>query len=346
MSAAAPIPNAWQCLLQTEAACPPAGYRHLERPAAELEAAQAHRLVAELSELGVLRVRGADARAFLRRILSNPVTADAEHAEFGALCQSNGRVIANFILYAWQDCLHLLLSLDLMETVSRELGKYVLASRVVIEPAQAETARMGLAGEDAAAVLERHCGTLPAEAMHVRPHPEYTLIRLPGEKPWFVLCGQPQALGVLWQAARDHGLQAGAGEAWRLLEIMHRLARISATASGRHLPQALELERLGGLDFNKGCYPGQEVIVRLRHRGRLKRGLYTVCSQRLPLEAGAPILRETDGAPAGEIVHAASLPQGGSLALAVLLIESANQPLVCNDGAHRHAILRADTSGH
>ena len=175
-------------------------------------------------------------------------------------------------------------------------------------------------------MLRRHCGDLPENAMRALSQPGYTLIRLPGQPPWFVLCGQPQALGDIWQKARDHGLPTGAGAAWRLLEVTHRLARISKASSGRHLPQALDLERLGGLDFNKGCYPGQEVIVRLRHRGRLKRGLYLIRSQR-PLETGAPILQD-NGTPAGEVVHAAPSPEGGSLALAVLSTEAADTPLV------------------
>ena len=271
-------------------------------------------LAAQLSTLGVLRVSGADARDFLQRILSNPVAVDTEHAEFGALCRPSGRTLSNFILYEWQDSLQLLLSLDLLTTVQAELNKYVLASRVRIQPAG--LACLGLAGD-------QH--RMPTQPMQVHGDPEHVSIRLPGDTPWHLLCGQSQTLNAIHAQAVQAGLPAGTDAAWTLLEISARLARISLACSDKHLPQALELDRLGGLDFNKGCYPGQEVVIRLQHRGTLKRRLCTLRSTQ-PLQAGAPVLQRTGGN-AGEVVQAAPHPEGGSLALAVLTTAAMAQPL-------------------
>ena len=301
MSATPANPPAWLQVLEqaghAPAFTPAGGIAHLGDPHAELNAAREPRLIAELSQLGVLRVSGADARDFLRRILSNPVKVNAGQAEYGALCQTNGRVSADFLLCERPDGLYLLPSLDLAQATHTELAKYILASQVEIQPVHTEIARIGLAGQEAAELLESHCNGIPSQAFAALTQPQYTVMRMPGEPPWFVLCGDPQALGELWQACLHQGLQAGADDAWAFIEVSHHLARLSSASSARHLPQALGLERFGTLDFHKGCYPGQEVIVRLSHRGKLKRHLHALHSPQ-PFNTGEEIFQASGEPPA------------------------------------------------
>lgn len=332
MNTTAVNPAAWLQLLEesghTPAYTAAGGIAQLGDPDSELNAALKPRLAAELSELGVLRVSGADSHEFLRRILSNPVNVNTHQAEYGALCQPNGRVISNFLLCERADGLYLLPSLDLVEPTRAELSKYVLNSQVEIRPVQDTIARMGLAGDAATALIGDCCDGIPEQPFAALTRPEYTVIRLPGEAPWFALCGDPQALGEVWQAAQRHGLQAAAANAWALVEITNHLARLTLASSAKHLPQALGLERFGTLDFDKGCYPGQEVIIRLSHRGKLKRHLHALRST-LPFSADESIL-QANGEPAGAVVHAAGHPEGG-YALAVLA-DTAAAPLSHGSG--------------
>lgn len=333
MSATSVNPAAWLQLLEeaghTLAYTSADGIAHLGDPDGELNAALKPQLVAELSELGVLCVTGTDSRDFLRRILSNPVNTNTHQAEYGAICQPNGRVISNFLLCERADGLYLLPSLDLTEATRVELSKYVLSSQVEIHSALTTTARMGLAGHAATALLSESCGSIPEQPFAALTRPEYTVIRLPGETPWFALCGDPQALSNIWRTAQQHGLHAAAANAWALVEIANHLARLTRASSAKHLPQALDLERFGALDFDKGCYPGQEVITRLSHRGKLKRHLHVLRSTQ-PFNASESIL-QANGEPAGEVVHAARHPEGGC-ALAVLADFAADAPLSHGDG--------------
>lgn len=92
---------------------------------------------------------------------------------------------------------------------------------------------------------------------------------------------------------------------WLPIDLRTGLPWLLPAASGRHLPQFLGLQRLGALDYRKGCFPGQEVIARLHHLGRIKHGLrgFRMNSGAVPAPASA--LHTGDGLSAGEVVIAA-----------------------------------------
>jgi tRNA-modifying protein YgfZ len=107
-------------------------------------------------------------------------------------------------------------------------------------------------------------------------------------------------------------------QAWRWLEVRSGLARVVAVTSEQFVPQMLNLELLGGVDFQKGCYPGQEVVARSQYRGTLKRRTYLMNSAGA-LSDGQEVFHSADpGQPAGVVVLAASLPGGPHAALVEL----------------------------
>jgi tRNA-modifying protein YgfZ len=109
---------------------------------------------------------------------------------------------------------------------------------------------------------------------------------------------------------------------WMLSDILSGVADVQAATFEAFVPQMLNYESVDGVNFKKGCYPGQEVVARSQFRGILKRRTYLVSSP-LPLQAGQEIFHSSDASqPAGQVVQAVSHPQHGHWALVCLQTSS------------------------
>ncbi|MDZ7748958.1 MAG: hypothetical protein U5K43_09010 [Halofilum sp. (in: g-proteobacteria)] len=121
-------------------------------------------------------------------------------------------------------------------------------------------------------------------------------------------------------------MHTAAAADWRLLEIEAGIPRVYDATAGQFVAQMLNLDRLGAIDFHKGCYPGQEVIARTHYLGRIKRRMYVLrVDDATPPPPGSAI--HAGGDTVGSCVDAAAHPEGGCLALAVLRVESAEAAL-------------------
>jgi folate-binding protein YgfZ len=130
----------------------------------------------------------------------------------------------------------------------------------------------------------------------------------------------PDAAGqarLLWigPAASTPGLLQGLPELplahWQWLEVMSGVARVNAATSGQFVPQMLNFELLGGVDFKKGCYPGQEIVARSQYLGKLKRRGFLLHGE-APLQSGQEVYWSGDEAqPAGKVALASAHPDAG-----------------------------------
>jgi tRNA-modifying protein YgfZ len=113
---------------------------------------------------------------------------------------------------------------------------------------------------------------------------------------------------------------------WNAMEISSGIARLSAAVSEAFVPQMLNYESVGGVNFKKGCYPGQEVVARSQFRGTLKRRGYIVTSE-TALQAGQEVFdgREPEQ-PSGLIAQAAAHPSGGFIAIVSMQIAAQDSP--------------------
>jgi len=275
----------------------------------------------------LLRLRGADAGDFLQRMLAGDVRrVSPQRAVPAAWCGRDGRVLAVPLVVALADALHLLLPRSLLPATADGLQRYVLGSDVQFDPDPAEVTMLGTAGAHAEARIEQVCGAAPAAAWQAVTAADGNSIavRMPGATPCFVLLGSHAAL-----TPRRRAWQPGCtlldDNAWGLLEVDAGLVRVEAALSGAFLPQMLNLDRIGGLDLDKGCFPGQEVVARLHYRGRLKRRL---CRLRAaaPLSPGTQLLN-AGGNTVGTVVHGAGDARQQIHALAVVQIDAATAPL-------------------
>ncbi len=262
----------------------------------------------ELEDLGVLRIAGPDAVRFLQGQLSSDVTrVAAGRALLAGYHNPQGRAIALLRLVALGEGeLLALLPRELATSVAQRLAKYVLRAKVAITEVSHEWRVSALA---AASELTRGEPADPDPAPRAAGEP----IRLALEKHsarWLELAPRTSA----------SRLDPAAREQWRLLEIRAGIPQVYTATSERFVAQMLNLDALGAIAFDKGCYSGQEVIARAHYRGRVKRRTQRWRS-RAPLTLAPGDAGVLPDGRTFEVVHGARLPDGRCEFLAVAALE-------------------------
>ncbi len=263
-----------------------------------------------LTQWGVIRAQGEEAAKFLHGQLTQDIALLGQHeARFAGYCSAKGRLLATLI--AWKSSeseVLLALPAELLPAILKRLSMFVMRAKCKLSDASAEIQLWGLSGASAEAWL----GSGAPEARWAKSEINAaTLIRLPGVAA--------QARFVLAQAAAAPApeLPQVSETDWQLLELLSGQPCVLSATSEQFVPQMLNLELLGGVNFQKGCYPGQEVVARMQYRGTLKRRtfLFETEGQVLP---GQEIFHSEDPAqPAGMVANAAH--KGGH---ALLLAET------------------------
>jgi hypothetical protein len=318
----------WNAVLEQAGAVRAAdGVSHFGHPHAEARAALAGDVRCDLSHQGLIAVRGPETEAFLQGQLTCDVRqATPDHSLLGAFCSPKGRVLASFRLFRHEDAYLLELPGAMVAPTLSRLRKYVLRAKTTLEDASVSLARMGVAGPNAPAALERVLGAAPERANDVFSR-NITVIRLPGPTPRFEVHGATPEVRRLWEALGSGFTPVGA-EPWRLLEILAGTPTVYPETGDAFVPQMLNLQLLGAIGLQKGCYAGQEVVARTHYLGKLKRRMYLarVDSPLLP-HPGDPLFSPQADASqsAGRLVDACPHPDGGSAVLAVALIDCAEQ---------------------
>jgi tRNA-modifying protein YgfZ len=297
-------------------------------PPQELHAAHHGSVVAPLTHLGVLAFSGDDARDFLQGQLSSDVNALAVgQAQLSAYCSAKGRVLANFLLWRESGRFVALLSADLVEATRKRLSMFVLRAKVRVEDLGSQYPLLGTSGVDAAAVVTQAFGIGPAiPAWSMEQCPAGSVLNLGEDR--FIAVVDPAAAEASWSALAAKLTPVGEA-AWRWMDIRAGLPWITAATSDEFVPQMANLDLIGAVNFQKGCYPGQEIVARTQYLGKLKRRLY-----RLHADAGAlaPAGTHLYGAelgdqPAGMVVDLQPAPDGGCDLLAVVQIDAVRNPV-------------------
>jgi len=245
---------------------------------------------ARLSRYGLLSVTGADARAFLHAQLTN----DIEHLAsdrwaLAGWCSAKGRLLASFIVIASPQGFLLQLARDLAEPVAKRLGMFVLRSKVKLTDESDTWVQHGVWDADIA-------------GPEVAWNGDIATVRV-GQRRYLQL--GPAAL--LREAPNADEVQ------WTLQEIRAGRPLITRATQDQFVPQMVNFEALGAVDFQKGCYPGQEIVARAQYRGQVKRRMVHA---RAPAGVALAPGQEFNG---GTVVDVAPA-EGGAELLAVVPI--------------------------
>lgn len=254
--------------------------------------------IATLDDWGVIRASGADAASFLHGQLTSDIAQlGADRARLAGYCSAKGRLLASFVV--WQpapDELLLACSADLLAPTLKRLSMFVLRARCKLSDASAGVALHGLAGASARTWLGAAALAAPWQRS---AHAGGSLVRLPDAD------GHDRYLWAAPAGVAAPALPALSPDTWREGEIASAVPRIEAATVDQFVPQMLNFELVGGVDFKKGCYPGQEIVARSQYRGTIKRRSF-VFEAAVPARAGQEIFHSGDpGQPAGLVVNAA-----------------------------------------
>lgn len=255
-----------------------------------------------LLHLGVIQAQGEDAANFLHNQLSNDVLIlPVGQSRLAAFCSAKGRMQASFILVKTApDNVLLVMSLDLLAQTLKRLSMFVLRAKVKMSDASSQWQLRGLLGDSARALPGSAAPwqTLVHDGAHtVALHP--------------ALLGSSPIQRALWIAPADHALPEGPplqSEVWQWAEVMSGVTLVSQPVFEAFVPQMLNYESVGGVNFKKGCYPGQEVVARSQFRGTLKRRTALVHSP-VPLAVGQDVFTPADpDQPCATVVLCAARP--------------------------------------
>ncbi len=298
--------------------------------AANLEALSGSGIVCSPAGLGLVRVAGDDAGSFLHTQLTNAAEdLKAGAARLAGYCSPKGRLLATFLMWRDAEGIMLQLSADIQAPVQKRLSMFVLRAKAKLSDVTPTHAVLGLAGAGAAKALAAAGLPAPEIAFAEAEADAVTVIRLPdgaGQPRWQLVLPAERAEAL--RAALAATLQDASPALWDWLEVQSGLPRIVAATQEQFVPQMINFELVGGVNFRKGCYPGQEIVARSQYRGTLKRRMWLVQGEGEVPAPAAEIYRPEDPAqPCGMIVNAAPAPQGGWAGLAELKIDAASSAL-------------------
>jgi len=236
----------------------------------------------------ILTIGGAEAHDFLQGLVSNDVPTAPGVLRYGALLTPQGKYLCDFFLFVQDDIIYVDVPAALFDDLRQRLTMYRMRRKITLD--------------EVAMPVARGTGPVPPGAL---PDPRHPALGWRGYGPGF----------------------AGDATDWDALRVQHCIpaSGIELIPNESYLLES-GFERLNGIDFRKGCYVGQEINARMKHKTTLKKGLVTV-SITGSAAVGSPITT-ADGKPAGQV-----FTQSGGRAIAYLRHDRAAEPLVAGEGA-------------
>ena len=290
--------------------------------------------VASLSHLANVRITGADRETFLQGQLSNDVKLlSPERAQITSYNSPKGRMLAVLhLLRDAQDDIVAEIDRSVLDATVKRLRMFVLRSKVTLEVIN-DGAALGIAGLRAVELLQSVALPAPNHPLDTAQHSGFTILRRLGEVPRFSVHGPADAVADL-QKRLALDAEGGTEKDWRRLDIQAGVPTVFTETSDHFVAQMANLDKLGGISFNKGCYTGQEIVARLHYLGQLKRRMFFCRSSSADIVPGTSIYVVGETQAVGEVVQSVNADSGSVLNIVLQLTqaESTQLRLGSNEG--------------
>lgn len=236
-----------------------------------LEKVSSQNNLIDLTDLGLIRVSGKEAKQFLQgQLTCNLEEINTQQSRLGLHCDIKGRIIASFRLFFYQNDYYFLLPQSMQSLLLASLQKYAIFSKVTLEITQ-DWQKLGLYGPAIKHALEK-LELYVAKENEVAESNHQLNLSIPGPVPRTILLTRMNdSIDLMDVKFKQHRL-----DYWHLLDIMAGIPTIYPETSGQFTPHQLNFPEIGGVSFNKGCYIGQEIIARTHYLGKSKSRLYRV----------------------------------------------------------------------
>jgi folate-binding protein YgfZ len=248
-----------------------------------------------LAHLSVLTVEGLDAANFLQGQITCDINDITEtKSSLGAICNPKGRAIAVFLLIKSADAFLMVLPKELLALVKERLQRYVLRSRVSLTDSSDQLCLIGLCDGVALPDIQLKNAFATSRKENIR-------VNFLGRELIVTMTDNAQ---MLWQEQIGFGFQPDHSAQWRYLDIISGIPWLTVATSEEFIPQMLNLDKLGGISFKKGCYTGQEIVARTHYLGKAKRAMFVAeCANLAPPEANSTIIDGNTGMELGKVLY-------------------------------------------
>lgn len=263
--------------------------------------------ISVLTDLSLIEVTGENAAEFLHNQLSNDVQhLGVDGTRLAAYCTPKGRMLASLLFWKTGASIFLQISSTLQASIQKRLQMFVMRAKVKLNNVSEEYVAMGLGGENAGKTLQLWFPQLPENVNAKIDNDFGSLIRATdafghARYEWII---KHDVLENIWPELETK-LTRVSNHVWRRAEILAGIAHITDKTQELFVPQMVNFELIGGVNFKKGCYPGQEIVARSQYLGKLKRRMFIAEILSNDVQAGMEVFSSTDASqPCGTIVNA------------------------------------------
>ncbi|MEQ1775085.1 MAG: folate-binding protein [Burkholderiales bacterium] len=260
----------------------------------------------KITSSALLRFEGPDAQAFLQGQLTNTVQAlTSARSQYSGYCTAKGRLLACLLLWQHDGAYFALLPREIGEPIRKRLSMYILRAKVKATDVSVDHVCFGVAGADAAQCVSALAGAAPANVHDARHEDGVSILKLPVNR-YLVAAAAAKAPAI--ERALTQCATVAAESLWSQLDIEAGIPTIVAATQEQFVPQTVNFDFIDALSFDKGCYPGQEIVARTHYLGKSKQRMVRahVDSADVP-HAGDKLYSEAFGDQAsGMIVSAVS----------------------------------------
>ena len=294
----------------------------------------------ELTPLGLIRVAGEEAQAFLHSQFTNDLEqVTAQTGQLSSYCNPKGRLLSIFQVYQHDGDYFLVLPKDVIEVTLGKLSMYKLRAKAELSDVSEEFVLFGAAGPGVEPGFENLGIALPPKTYGCTQENGATLVRLPSENSRILIVAGAETAASLGEQLSEK-MSLATSRLWDLHDISCGIPRVTAQTSEAFTPQMTNLELVDGVSFSKGCYPGQEVVARTHYLGKPNRRMYRahIATGHLP-EPGTNVFSAEEGdQPLGKVVVSQMISAEQASALVVLRTQKERDPDLCIESAGGPAV--------
>lgn len=227
--------------------------------------------ICALNHLAILKVSGDDADTFLQgQLTCNIKELNETKSFFTAFCNAKGRTISTLLIIKTATDYLLVLPTELIDKVCKKLQMYIMRSKVQLSNISDENCLIATQSNSNTTLPS----SMPAPSFAVSQK-QALIIRFPlSSHRYLFICPTEQAIALWNEISNEYKLTPCSPSNWIAQEISAGIPWLNQASSEEYIPQMLNIDKLGGISFNKGCYTGQEIIARTHYLGKTKRELY------------------------------------------------------------------------
>jgi len=282
-----------------------------------------HHLIAALTHLSTIKVTGSDAKSFLQGQFTCDINELTESKSFfAAFCSAKGRTISTLLVIKRPDDFLLVLPTDLLEKVSKKLQMYIMRSDVQLQNMQNEHCLLAVNAQ----IPNIFSSPAPQQDFTVQHKDDSTYIKFPlRDNRYLIISTVSEAISLWTDLTTNHALIPCHPSLWIEQDICAGIPWLSQENSEEYIPQMLNIDKLGGISFTKGCYTGQEIIARTHYLGKAKRELLLAsCKNSSAIATDTPIITNISEQVIGKVL---SLQSNGEQTKMLIVIQSADTEL-------------------